>query len=148
LRGLGIGFEGSRRRRWCRRDRSRIWVVVSQERQDWKDVDVLVNWSDVVLIERAVVDVDTLSIVDLDSVCTFVGNIDDVGAVVRAGLAESVRKLATGVGHSVQDLSEGVSGLFTRYIGPDDTSDVGVCAPVSNQHGANAVHNHNSVVAD
>jgi len=65
-------------------------MVVSKARQDWRDVDLLVDWSDVVLVERAVVDVDTLGIVDLNGVCALIGDVDDVGSVVGAGCAESV----------------------------------------------------------
>ena len=100
------------------------------------------------LVESAVVDVDTLSIVDLNSFCAFVGDVDDVGAVVRAGLAESVRKLATGIGYAVEDLCDDVAGLFTRYVGPDNTGNVGVRAPVTNEHGTNRMHNHDNIVAD
>ena len=89
------------------------------------------------LVKSAVVDVNTLSIVDLNSFCAFVWNVDDVGTVVRAGFAESVRKLATRVGHSVEDLCDGIARLFARYIGPNDAGNVGVCAPVSNENRAN-----------
>lgn len=58
-------------------------------------------------VKVAVVEVDTLAIVALRRVA-------DVGRVVVGGLGEGVGKFARGVDGAVEDVCDGVAGLFAQ----------------------------------
>jgi hypothetical protein len=85
-------------------------------------------WKIMNQVITSVIDEYTFDEVELDGLRSVVRGIDDVRAVVLTSGAESVRELATWVGLTVEDLSDGVSGLFARNIGPDNSGTTMVSA--------------------